>query len=472
MKHFMKAAIAVAVSAAFVAPSHADELSDLKTKMSEMLQQLETLQKKQTELESKQTASDAKIATTDAKLGSSTPVVAGTLPGSYVIPGTNTSIKVGGIAQLGVIREMNGFSGNTQTVLSPFGTAAGGIPYSGTQAAKRSGETSLEARESRINITTLTPTPYGDLKTLIEGDFYGSGGTKASTNGVALRLRHAMGEMGPWLMGQYWSNSADLMQGPDLFDFGGPVGLAGLNRVPQIRYTWKMNPKATLSTSIEQPTQDFTGADGVVFQSGYNNVSTNSLNKFPDLTARFAYADTWGRQSVGLVARRLTATNVGGTGTAGAALGDETLHTNGFHINNQGTFLFGKDKLYYNVVWGRGAGRYITQQQTSAVLYPNVAGQANQLKAMTSTGINIAYMHTWNDKWRSTFDYGRVRNDVPHPALPNTQMSSVQSFFANLIWAPTPQAELGLEYAWAKIKNDVPQTGIGSRLSFFSKYKF
>lgn len=469
----MKAATAVAVSAAFAAPSHADELSDLKAKMGEMLQQLETLQKKQSELENKQAASDAKIATTDAKLGNNTPVVAGTLPGSYVIPGTSTSIKLGGFAQLGVIREMNGFSGNTQTVLSPFSTAAGGIPYSGTQASKRSGETSLEARESRINISTSTPTPYGELKTLIEGDFYGAGGTKPSTNGVALRLRHAMAEMGPWMMGQYWSNSADLMQGPDVFDFGGPVGLAALNRVPQIRYTWKINPKATLSTSIEQPTQDFTGADGVVFQSGYNNVSTNSLDKFPDFTARFAYADTWGRQSVGFVARRLTATNVGGTGTAGATLGDDTLHVNGYHINNQGTFnFFGRDKLYYNVAYGSGAGRYVTQQQTSAVIYPNVAGQPNQLKAMRSAAFNIAYQHVWNDKWRATLDLGKVRNFVPHPEAPVTQLSSVKSVFANVIWSPIPQADLGIEYAWAKIKNDVPQTGIGSRLSFFGKYKF
>ncbi|MEG3062114.1 MAG: DcaP family trimeric outer membrane transporter [Comamonas sp.] len=466
MKYFTKAALAVAVSAALIAPSHADELSDLKARLNEMLQQMEALQKKQSELETKQTVSDA-------KLGTSTPVVAGTLPGSFVMPGTNTSIKIGGIAQLGVIREMNGFTGNTQTVLSPFSSAAGGIPYAGSQASKRSGETSLEARESRLNITTLTPTPYGDLKTLLEGDFYGAGGSKASTNSVSLRLRHAMAELGPWMFGQYWSNSADLMQGPDVFDFGGPVGLAGLNRVPQIRYTWKMSPKSTFSASIEQPTQDFTGADGVAFQAGFNNISTNSLDKFPDLTARYAYADTWGRQSFGLVARRLTATNVGGPGTAGAALGDATLHTNGYSINNQGTFnIFGKDKLYYNLVWGSGAGRYITQQQTSAVLYPNVAGQPNQLKAMRSTGINLSYMHVWNDQWRSTFNYGKVRNHVPHPELPLTALRSVQSVFANLIWTITPQAEVGLEYAWAKIQNDVPASGIGSRLSFFSKYRF
>lgn len=466
MTTFTKAAIALAISAAFALPAQADELSDLKAKMSEMLQQVEALQKKQNELEAKQTVNDAKLA-------GGTPVVAGTLPGSFVLPGTNTSFKIGGYAQLGVIREMNGFTGNTQTVLSPFSTAAGGIPFSGSQASKQSGETSFEARESRLNVTTLTPTPYGDLKTFIEGDFYGTGGSKASTNSVSFRLRHAMAEMGPWLFGQYWSNSADLLQGPDLFDFGGPVGLAGLNRVPQIRYTWKINPKSTFSASLEQPTQDFSGADGVAFQAGFNNISTNSLDKAPDVTARYVYDDTWGRQSFGLVGRRLTATNVGGAGTAGAALGDQTLSATGYSINNQGTFnLLGKDKLAYHLVYGDGAGRYITQQQLSGVLFPNVAGSANTLKTIKSSGFNISYLHFWNDKLRSTIDYGKVRISVPHPELPTTTMSSVQSVFANLIWTPVPQAELGLEYAWAKIKNDVPNQGIGSRLSFFGKYKF
>lgn len=466
MKKFQKAAIALAISAGFAMPSYADELSELKARMSEVLQQVELLQKKQSELEAKQSANDVKLST-------GTPVVTGTLPGSFVIPGTNTSLKIGGYAQLGVIRETNGFSGNTQTVLSPFSTAAGGIPFSGSQASKRSGETHFEARESRLNVTTLTPTPYGDLKTLIEGDFYGTGGSKASTNSVSFRLRHAMAEMGPWLVGQYWSNSADLLQGPDLFDFGGPVGLAGLNRVPQIRYTWKINPKSTLSASIEQPTQDFSGADSVAFQAGFNNVSTNSLDKYPDVTARYVYDDTWGRQSFGFVARRLTATNVGGPGTAGAALGDETFNANGYSINNQGTFnVFGRDKIGYHLVWGDGAGRYITQQQPSAVLFPNVAGAANRLKTIKSTGLNISYLHYWNEKLRSTIDYGKVKNYVPHPELPTTTMSSVTSVFANLIWSPVPQADLGLEYAWAKIKNDVPNQGIGSRLSFFAKYKF
>ncbi|PIF73709.1 porin-like protein [Variovorax sp. 54] len=467
MTTFRKVPMALALSAAFALPSHADELSDLKAKMSEMLLQVQALQKKQDDMEARQTANAA------AKPEGAAPVVAGTLPGSILLPGTNTSLKIGGYVQLAASREMNGFIGNTQTVLSPFSAAAGGIPYSGSQASKRSGETSFEARESRLNVTTLTPTRYGDLRTLIEGDFYGTGGTKASTNSVSFRLRHAMAEIGPWMFGQYWSNSADLMQGPDVYDFGGPVGLAALSRVPQIRYTWKINPRSTFSTSIEQPTQDFSGADSVVFQAGYNNISTNSLDKLPDITARYVYDDTWGRQSFGFVARRLTATNVGGAGTAGAALGDKTLSTTGYSLNNQGTFnVFGRDKLGYHLVWGKGAGRYITQQQPSAVLYPNVAGAPNALDAIKSRGFNISYLHYWNDQWRSTIDYGKVRTTVPHPQLPLTTMSSVESVFANLIWSPVPQAELGLEYAWAKIKNDVPKSGIGSRLSFIGKYKF
>ncbi len=473
MRSLKKAGIALSVSAAFAAPAHADELSDLKAKMTEMLQQIETLQNRQKELETKQASTEAKQVAAEAKQSGGVPATAGKLPNSFVIPGTSTSVKIGGFAQMSVIKELKGFLGNTQAVISPFSTAAGGIPFSGTQASNRSGETHFEARESRLNVTTLTPTPYGDLKTLIEGDFYGAGGTKPSTNGVALRLRHAMAEIGPWLAGQYWSNSADLFQGPDVYDFGGPVGMAALNRVPQLRYTLKLNPKTTFSASIEQPTQDFSGADAVVFQSGFNNISTNSLDKVPDLTARVTYGDTWGRQSVGLIARRLTATNVGGAGTAGAALGDQTLSATGYSINNQGTFnVFGKDKIQYHLVWADGAGRYITQQQPSAVLSPNVGGVINELKTLKSTGFNLSYLHFWNDKLRSTIDYGKVSTKIPHPALPLTAMSSAESIYANLIWSPLPQTDIGAEYTWARIKNDEPNQGIGRRMMFFARYGF
>lgn len=470
MKNLRKLTVVLSITAAFGAPVHADEITDLRTKVDEMLRQIDALQKQQKALETRQETIAVKQ---ESGAANTAPSTAGALPGSFLIPGTNTSVKIGGYAQMSMIHETKGFVGNTQGVLSPFSVGAGGIPLNGTQAAKRSGDTQLEARESRLNVTTLTPTPYGNLKTLIEGDFYGTGGTKLSTNGTALRLRHAMGELGPWLVGQYWSNSADLVQGPDVFDFGGPVGLAGINRVPQIRYTWTINPKSTFSASIEQPVQDFTGADSVVFQSGYNNISTNSINKTPDLTARYTFADTWGRQSVGFVARRLTATNVGGAGTAGAALGDATLSTNGFSINNQGTFnVFGKDKIGYHLVWEKGAGRYITQIPTSAVLYPNTAGAANTLTAIKAVGINVSYLHFWNTTLRSTLDYGRVNIDIPHPELPASAMSSVQSVYANLIWTPVPQAELGLEYTWAKVRNDVPNKGIGSRIMMVGRYKF
>lgn len=465
MKNFKKLGIALGISAAFALPGHADELSDLKAQMNQILQQMDKLQQQQDATASKQVASEAKQAAAPA------PVTAGALPGSFLVPGTSTSVKVGGYAYLSLIREMKGFLGNSQGVLAPFSNAAGGIPFDGSPAARQSGDTQMQARESRINIATLTPTPYGDLRTLVEGDFYGTGGSKLSTNGAALRLRHAMAEVGPWLVGQYWSNSADLFQGPDLYDFGGPVGLAGLNRLPQIRYTWKTSPKATLSASIEQPVQDFSGADGVAFQGGYSNISMNSINKTPDLTARYSFGDNWGRQSVGVIARRLTATNVGGA--AGAILGDTTVSANGFSLNNQGTFnVFGKDKLAYQLVWENGAGRYITQIQPSAVLYPNLVGANNSLKTITSVGLNVSYLHFWNDKLRSTLDVGRVNIDIPHPEMPVTTMNSVTSIYANLIWTPVPKAEVGLEYAWAKINNEVPNSGIGSRLMLVGKYTF
>ena len=79
------------------------------------------------------------------------------------------------------------------------------MPLRGSADAKRSGETYLHARTSRIGIEAATPTQYGLLMAKVEGDFnndprtgnsavYGSLAniyTQQATNSYDFRLRHA-----------------------------------------------------------------------------------------------------------------------------------------------------------------------------------------------------------------------------------------------------------------------------------------
>ena len=151
----------------------------------------------------------------------------GEFPGSFKLPGTNTSLGFYGYAKLDIIRDLNAFQGD-----SPSFPA---IPLDGTAAARRQGATRLQARQSRFNIETRTPTEFGTLRTLIEGDFFGTGGNALTSNSTTFRLRHAYGELGPVLGGQTWSNFMDPQSIPETVDFNGPAGQIFI-RQGQLRY--------------------------------------------------------------------------------------------------------------------------------------------------------------------------------------------------------------------------------------------
>lgn len=430
----------------------ADQLSDLQAQVKALTENIEALRQRQEAIDAKQTVVENKQAAMPTNV-----VTTGVMPNSILIPGTNTSLKIGGYAQVSVIDDFKGSLGNSQTVLLPYSATYGGIPYSGTTAGNRNGQVQFEARESRLNFETRTPTAYGELRTLVEGDFYGAGGSKATTNSVSLRLRHAMAELGPWMIGQYWSNFGDLGQGPEVFDFGGPVGLPAINRQPQIRYTQKIGGNLQLSAAIEQPVQDFVGADTVLFAAGLNNISNNSVDQLPELTARATYADTWGRQSVGFAVRKLKASD-------GVALNSSLT---GYAANYQGQFnVFGRDKIYYDLVYESGAGRYLTQTPSSAALYNG------KLYAISGRGANLTYQHWWAQDWRTNVSIGIDKLSNPHPATPLTQFNQVRSVHANLLWSPVPKSLVGLEYTYAQIKNEANQQGSGQRLNLTAQFGF
>ncbi|MCY1290826.1 Porin subfamily protein [compost metagenome] len=427
----------------------ADRLAELEAQVEALASQIAALKQEQAKL---QAATAPPAVEPPRKV-----VTSGVMSGSILLPDSDTSVKIGGFVRASLMSDFQGSLGNSQTVLLPYSPRYGGIPYDGTVYAKRKGQVQFEARESRLNIETRTPTEHGELRTLIEGDFYGAGGSKATTNSVSLRLRHAMAELGPWMVGQYWSNFADLGQGPEVFDFGGPVGLPALNRQTQIRYTHELNPKLKLSASIEQPVQDFIGADTVLFSAGINNISSNSIDKSPELTTRLTLADDWGRQSVGAALRRLDADD-----------GDEVDdQLTGYAFNYQGQLAVGKkDKLYYDLVYERGAGRYLTHTPPSAALHEG------RLYAISGQGMNISYQHWWSESFRSNLSAGLIRLDNPHPATPLTQFDGVRSLHANLLWSPVPKALLGLEYTYAEIRNEAHQRGSGQRLNVVTQFGF
>jgi len=120
-------------------------------------------------------------------------------------------------------------------------------PMAGVTAdTPRDGGTGASVNESRIGVKALFDSDIGRLKFNIEGDFNSNGGTTG-----AFRLRHAFVEAGPWLAGQTWSTWLIVEGAPVLLDNNQLAGGA-LNRVPQIRYTYRANDQWRFAVALEE----------------------------------------------------------------------------------------------------------------------------------------------------------------------------------------------------------------------------
>jgi hypothetical protein len=435
------AIMALSAATALTSPVRADELSDLKAQIRAQQVALEQMQAQLQAVQDKQTAQAAQTA-------AAPPLAAGAEPGYFMIPGTKTSMKIGGYIKLDAVDDISGNMGRSSTSKTMADMSA--IPLDKSAGAHRGGQFNMSARESRLNVTTLTPTEgYGNLKTVLEGDFYGSNSSSGSA--AFLRLRQAYGSLGPVLAGQTWSTFMDLdTMSPELLDFGGPVG-ASFVRQPQIRYTVKAAGGA-LDFAIESPQGDIS-----------NQTSDSSLDTAPDFIARYSVDPSWGHVSVAGLGRYLSNNNGAGSHDSTATYGV---------LVGVGISTVGKDMLTFQTVNGNGIGRYLNQGQgISAVL-----DAQKKIRAIDVYGGTIGYSHFWTDALRSNVAAGYDSFGSP------SEVESLTSAHANLIWSPIPAVDVGLEYIWGHITYRHPVTdsttktaassGSADRLQGSVKYTF
>jgi hypothetical protein len=205
------------------------------------------------------------------------PSIAGSFPRSFLIPGTDTSIRVGGFVDFTTLEFLQG-GGNVNG--SNYGSNAGqngnlhslpiaggfvpGLGFTNPNAVNRApsrnnGILEFSPQQSRLNVETRTPTSWGESRTFFEFDWAGcdnfscqalqqSGGNK-----LLPRLRYAYGTLGGLLAGQALSNFSDADADTESMDFGGIEGSTGGQRIPQVRYTYALPYGAALSVSAENP---------------------------------------------------------------------------------------------------------------------------------------------------------------------------------------------------------------------------
>ena len=212
--------------------------------------------------------------------GAGAPIVTGAFPRSFLIPGTDTSLRIGGYAAGRFVYwirgaaaggQLNSQGGNPNQTYADGPGATGnlaGIPLNNAIAHARSSTFDISGRESRLLFDARTPTAWGEAKAYIEFDFsFGNtnvvySNNEASTNSALTRLRKAYAVLGGLEAGQDAGIMRDPDADPELVDFGGLATQGGRSRVALVQYTHRGPLNTVFNFGIESPVPQLQGPFG------------------------------------------------------------------------------------------------------------------------------------------------------------------------------------------------------------------
>ena len=322
----------------------------------------------------------------------------------------------------------------------------------------------LHAKQSRFRIKSKSDTAVGQVRTLIEGDFFGAGGNEIASNSTTFRLRHAWGE---WDItpnttigiGQTWTNFMNLFAYPDTVDFNGPAGMS-FARQGQVRLTYHDGPWL-FAVAAENPETDISLGAGATLTTCAESTGPNLCevnDNVPDFTARVQYDAPGGHKfQISGVLRNL---RVDGDVTAGGITGSDSEIGWGI-IGAASINLADIATLTAFGSYGDGIGRYIVGGAfASANLGGTIANPsintieiwsvvaALAIGVTDTTTLNLAVGH-----------YDQAAGDSVAG-----QTDDLTTVHVNLIWQPVSRFRMGVEGMWGD--NDVVAGSSNDALRF------
>lgn len=395
-------------------------------------------------------------------------VTKGSFPGSFHVPGTSTSVKFGGYVKLDAIADIGSGYGNSFAQFYK-------IPLSNAPQAQQSEQTTFGAQQSRLNFETRTATSLGELRTFIEGDFYGSSSPNGNINGYGLQLRHAFGSLGApnagfgqILAGQTWSNFHDENSRPESLDYVGPAGTV-FERQAQVRYSHNVGD-VIVSASVEAALgNNSTNTTAGATETGVTPTTVNTQGKMPDLVLRGDY--NYGTGSNVNLRGIFTQVNVNhsvGTDNFTASQNGFGFAVGGHHVFDKDTIL-DKDSVFYSATYANGAARYIYDVNAAGNYYNTTT---NSLKLEEVMAATVGYQHLWTDTLRSNIFGGVIRIDNSTAYSGTTANKFIASGHANLMWQPLPAYKTGIEYMHGYRKTESGVEGNLDRIETSFIYNF
>ena len=297
-------------------------------------------------------------------------------------------------------------------------------------------------KSSRFNFGTLTTLNNGEqVKTFIELDFLGGGGTQVTTNASNPRIRHAFINYNNVTIGQTWSTFMNVGALPESVDLIGPGDGAVFVRQAQVRFDI-----GNFQIALENPETTLVG----------NTNTDQNAAQIPDIIARYNIKAGEHNFSVAAMLRDLRADETNGND-------DSSL---GFGVNASGVIKLGGDNLKFSASYGQ-IGRYVgVSAAADAVLV------GDDLEATDVLAAYVSYQHFWNSQLRSTLTYSMLDASYEDDGVATGLTEKTQSARVNLLYSPFESLTYGVEFSNANREVVGGAEGSFNRLHFTAKYSF
>jgi hypothetical protein len=384
-------------------------------------------------------------------------VTRGLFPGSFLVPGTNTSVRFRGFVRLTGLEDFQ-----------QIGSRDIFVPNTIPVPTLNGQNNNFSARPSRIGMDTWTPTPLFEwnVHTFIEGDFFNGPAQAVGGGGNPFRLRFAFIDFGYFRVGQQNSVFQDGNAFPNTVDFQGPPGLLNLRR-PSIRITIPICDRLYWAGAIEQPFSDITT----------NGEGTN-VQDVPDFATHLRYEGDFGHVQLSSVLRTIGFQPTDGalTRRAGWGLSASTVFHpwallfggNPVHKDNPTGLERSRVLVQYSFGWG--IARYFSDS-AGLGLDAEVDPRTGSFDTLYAAGWSVSYEHWFTEKWLSNLTYSEVITGSVGSQPGNTYLGG-KYLAASLWYIPIRNMSLGVEYLWGEREDLDRQFGRANRINALAQYNF
>lgn len=384
-------------------------------------------------------------------------VTRGMYPGSFLVPGINTSFRLRGFVRLAALYDFD-----------PIGSTDSFVPNTIPVPQEIGQNFNMSGRISRFALESWTPTSFCDwnVHTFIEGDFFNGPAQAAGGGGNPFRLRHAFFDFGYFRFGQQNTVFMDGTNWPSLVDFQGPNGWIN-QRQPSARMTLPVAERLYWATSVERPFSDITT----------NGLGSN-VQDVPDMATHLRFEADHGHLQVAGLVRTIgfrptdeEVTRKTGAGVSGSAVFHPwaiAMGTDPVHEEDPSGWTRSRILLQYT--WGPGLGRYVNDLAGQG-LDAQVNPLTGEFDLVESTGWNASYEHWYSGEWLSNFTYSEVKADS-NADQPLSTYDTGRYLAASLWWIPVPRMSIGIEYITGERENIDGDDGRADRVHGLFQYNF